>query len=200
MTNDRHQGLSQFIVDLTSPGITIRPIRDITDVDHFNEVTFEDVALPGTSLIGTEGQGWNQVGAELALERSGAERFLSSFQAVLALAQGLEQSNDPVIRRHLGRIMAHLHTLRRMSLAVASMLQGGTNPMLQASVVKCLGADLEQELPSLAQALLDIEPDGGGPTEADRVLAYLTLASPAFSLRGGTREILRSVVARGLGL
>ena len=86
-----------------------------------------------------------------------------------------------------------------MSVSVAGMLNDGDNPALEASVVKDLGAVFEQDLPNLAHRLMDLEPDSQG-NDFQRYLAILTQISPSFSLRGGTREILRGIIARGLGL
>ena len=196
---DRHGGLSQFIVDLSLPGITIRPIIDLAGRHHFNEVVFEDAEVPADMLIGTEGNGWNQVTAELALERSGPERYLSSYILLQELVNEFSIRNDDEGVTEIGRQMAHLTTLRQMSVSVAGMLDEGQNPALEASVVKDLGAVFEQELPNIAHRLMGLEPDANG-SDFQRYLAILTQISPSFSLRGGTREILRGIIARGLGL
>jgi hypothetical protein len=86
-----------------------------------------------------------------------------------------------------------------MSLSVAGMLQAGRDPALEASVVKDLGTSFEQSLPETVQALLAVEPDEHG-SDLQQVLAHLIRMAPAYSLRGGTREILRGIIARGLGL
>ena len=196
---DRHGGLSQFIVDLSLPGITIRPIIDLAGRHHFNEVVFEDAEVPADMLIGTEGNGWNQVTAELALERSGPERYLSSYILLQELVNEFSIRNNDEGVTEIGRQMAHLTTLRQMSVSVAGMLDEGQNPALEASVVKDLGAVFEQELPNIAHRLMGLEPDANG-SDFQRYLAILTQISPSFSLRGGTREILRGIIARGLGL
>ena len=79
-------------------------------------------------------------------------------------------------------------------------MNDGKAPALEASVVKDLGTTFEQELPELVHGLLGIEPDLEGDTDLSQVLAYLTQVAPSFSLRGGTREILRGIISRGLGL
>ena len=196
---DRHGGLSQFIVDLSLPGVTIRPIIDLAGRHHFNEVVFEDVEVPETMLVGKEGDGWNQVTAELALERSGPERYLSSYALLQELVKEFSERNDFEGVTEIGRQMAHLTTLRQMSVSVAGMLNDGENPALEASVVKDLGAVFEQDLPNIAHRLMDLEPDVQG-NDFQKYLAILTQISPSFSLRGGTREILRGIIARGLGL
>ena len=197
--DDRHAGFSQFIVDLSLPGVTIRPIIDLAGRHHFNEVIFEDVEVPADMLIGEEGNGWNQVTAELALERSGPERYLSSYILLQELVNEFSKRNDGEGVTEIGRQMAHLTTLRQMSVSVAGMLDEGANPALEASVVKDLGAVFEQELPNIAHRLMGLEPDSNG-SDFQRYLAILTQISPSFSLRGGTREILRGIIARGLGL
>jgi alkylation response protein AidB-like acyl-CoA dehydrogenase len=196
----RHAGLSQFLVDLQTPGIAIRPIRNLAGEDHFDEVVFTDAFVPDAALVGTEGQGWAQVNAELALERSGPERYLSSIQVLIELVRELAHEPSERAAVGVGRLLAHLVTLRQMSLSVAGMLEQGRNPALEAAVVKDLGVTFEQELPGAAQELHDVEPRVDGGTDFQQVLGYLTQIAPSFSLRGGTREILRGIIARGLGL
>jgi len=87
-----------------------------------------------------------------------------------------------------------------MSRSVAGMLARGENPALQAAVVKDLGALLEQEVPEIARALVPSQPQPGAPDAFSATLARTILSAPSFSLRGGTREILRGIIARGLGL
>lgn len=196
---DRHAGLSQFLVDLSLPDITIRPIRDLTAAEHFNEVVFDDALLPAQALIGRPGEGWRQAMAELAFERSGPERFLSSIRALVELirSQGLGASDEAAAL--VGRLSAQLMTLRKMSLSVAGMLQADRDPSLEAAVVKDLGGTFEQSLPEAVQAFLGIELGSGG-SDTEQVLTHLMRMAPAYSLRGGTREILRGIIARGLGL
>ncbi|WP_079437197.1 acyl-CoA dehydrogenase family protein [Zoogloea sp. LCSB751] len=196
----RQEGLSQFIIDLSLPGITIRPIKDLTGSEHFNEVFLDEVVLGADALIGTEGEGWSQVTAELAFERSGPERFLSSIALIHTLIDAVGRSPDALQAKEIGRLAARLVTLRNMSLSVTSQLAAGENPAWAASCVKDLGAVFEQEIPELAQLLVEIPPTAEGGRDHARVLAYLTQMAPSFSLRGGTREILRGIIARGLGL
>jgi len=198
--SSRHEGMSQFIVDLRLPGITIRPIRDLVGNEHFNEVFFDDVVLSADALIGVEGKGWDQCTAELAFERSGPERFLSSIALVHALIDAVGPTPDALQAREIGRITARMMSLRNMSLSVTAQLAAGENPAWAASCVKDLGTTLEQEIPELAHLLLDDVPSVAGGSDYAQVLAYMIQSAPAFSLRGGTREILRGIIARGLGL
>jgi alkylation response protein AidB-like acyl-CoA dehydrogenase len=196
----RHEGLSQFLVDLSLPGITVRPIPNLAGEHHFNEVVFEDTLLFNEAILGQEGAGWKQVTGELAYERSGPERFLSSFTLLVELVRALSPSPDERAKIAIGRLGAQLITLRRMSRSVAGMLQAGADPALEAAMVKDLGALVEQEIPEVARDLLTDGPATDASREIAEVLAYTTLHAPSFSLRGGTREILRGIIARGLGL
>ena len=197
---DRHKGTSQLLVDLTLPGITIRPIADLSGAKHFNEVVFENVFVPASALIGEEGNGWHQVTSELAYERSGPERFLSSFVLFAELIRVLQRNPSEQATVAVGRLISHFVVLRQLSRGVAWLLQNGENPALEAAVVKDLGALVEQEMPDVVRSLVEIEPDAEHAKELIRTLHYIVLAAPSFSLRGGTREILRGIIARGLGL
>lgn len=199
-TESKHGGLTQFLIDMKTPGISVRPIRDLAGHSHFNEVTFDNVHLPATAVIGAEGQGWAQVTAELAFERSGPERFLSCFRLIAEMLRIAGKNPGERATLAFGRLYAHLATLRRMSLSVAGRLSRGEDPALEAAMVKDLGALFEQDIPQLAHDLFGIAPDVHGARDYERVLAELTMAAPSFSLRGGTREILRGIIARGLGL
>ncbi len=197
---ERHEGTSQLLVDLSLPGVTIRPIIDLSGEEHFNEVVFDDVLLPRSALLGREGGGWEQVMSELAFERSGPERILASFRLLVEFLRALGQREDERARVAIGRLTAHLVVLRRLSRSVAGMLQKGENPALQAAVVKDLGTGFEQEIPEVIRLLIDETPALEGRGDLSAVLAQLMLLAPAFSIRGGTREILRGIIARGLGL
>lgn len=196
----RQAGTSQLLVDMRTPGVTVRPITDLTGAHHFNEVTFEDVFLPETAVIGQRGDGWKQVMGELAFERSGPERFLSSMAVLTELLRVLGDAPSDQAAIALGRLASHLLVLRRLSRSVAGMLENGEDPALQASLVKDLGAVFEQEIPEIARQLVAVEPDLRGSDEFAATLAKLVMSAPSFSLRGGTREILRGIIARGLGL
>jgi acyl-CoA dehydrogenase len=191
----KHQGLSQVLVDLKAPGVTIRPIRDLVGEKGFNEITFDDVLLPEDALVGQEGAGWAQATSELVFERSGPDRYMSSHPLLEAGIAALR--DDPAAASALGRQVARLWTLRSMSTAVAGMLQEGEDPLRQAALVKDLGNDFEQALPDRMRDLIDA---GAMPEEMRRMHAYLTQIVPTFSLRGGTREIMRGIIARELGL
>ena len=198
---DRHKGLSQVLIDLSLPGITVRPILDITGDRHFCEVLFDDVELPADALIGQEGAGWEQVTAELAFERSGPERLLSSMVLVdtwLAHLRALPAVDGATLAT-LGRMASRTAVLRAMSLGIAAQLDRGEHPVLAASLVKDLGTEFEQAVPGWVAQALEHSDVPVSPALM-QTLAYLTQIQPSFSLRGGTRQILRGIIARGLGL
>lgn len=196
--SERASGLSQFLVPMDTPGITVRPIIDLTGEHEFNEVFFDGSILPEDALVGQEGAGWAQVTAELALERSGPERYLSSHALLIELIRAGGPNPPQRIAQLIGRLVAELWTLRQMSMSTAAKLAGGEDPVIEAAMVKDLGNSYEQALPVAVQAALDV------PLTTDtalaRTLALLLQTAPSFSLRGGTREVLRGIIARGLGL
>lgn len=200
--DDRQAGLSQLIIDLKAPGVTIRPIVDLAGDAHFAEVFFENVELPADTLVGEEGGGWKQVTAELAFERSGPERIYSSVLLLDAWAHHLREvgRRDHTSLALLGSLTARLATLRAMSIACTTQLALGESPVVEASLIKDLGTTFEQDLPLAIGDDLAAYPDELMSCELYRTLAYVTHIAPSFSLRGGTREILRGIIARGLGL
>ena len=198
---ERHIGLTQLIIDLKTPGITIRPIINVYGAHEFNEVTFDDVFVPADMTVGGEGQGWAMVISELAYERSGPDRFLSTFPLLVEAFRELGPDPHPAAAAEFGRLVAHLATLRRMSTSIAGLLQKGESPATQAALVKDLGTTFEQEIPEVVRRVLPLEPRF---TQDNNLYAQLQQISQqqmaSYSLRGGTREILRGIIARGLGL
>ena len=198
--SERREGLSQFLVDLDLPGVEVRPIIDLVGHHEFNEVFFDDAEVPDGALVGVEGDGWKQATAELALERSGPERYLSSHVLLTSLIDVAGPEPDSALAGLIGRLTAELWTLRQMSMSVAAKLASGQDPMVEAAVVKDLGNSYEQQLPIAIQAALGAEARLADGSPLADMLAMLLQTSPSFSLRGGTREIMRGIIARGLGL
>ncbi|MDC0662977.1 acyl-CoA dehydrogenase family protein [Marinobacter sp. SS21] len=197
----RHAGLTQFLVPLDSAGVSIRGIRDMSGVEHFNETHFDDVWVSEDAVLGAEGEGWQQVTGELALERSGPERFLSTFVALEQACGAIagEELTDHQLAT-LGRLLARIRALRSMSLGVASLLQQGQSPDVEAALVKDLGTRFEQEI---IERLREFWPITQGPDSDNELRALLSdslLRQPSFTLRGGTNEVLKGIIARGLGL
>ncbi|OMB85019.1 acyl-CoA dehydrogenase family protein [Mycolicibacterium conceptionense] len=190
----RHDGLSQFIVDLRAPGVDIRPIISMNGKHHFNEVILDEVFVPDAMVFGSIGNGWQQVTSELSFERSGPERFLSTFPLLADMATHMRDGSLP---RHtdLGRYLARITGLHQMSMAVAGALERHEPADTAAAVVKVLGTATEGDIADFADVLGETGDDG-----YDAMLADAVVQRPGFTLRGGTNEVLRGVIARGLGM
>ena len=197
----RHGGLSQFVVDLPNPNVEIRPIRSIDGAAHFNEVIFHDAKIPRSALLGARADGWVQVMSELAFERSGPERYLSTMPLLRAWAERLRaQGATPEQRVALGMLTSRAWSLRRMSLIVATELAAGRSPDVMAAMVKDLGSTFEGDLVDVVRRSSDIAARLNTEDPFAELLAHSLLHTPAFTLRGGTNEILRSIIGRGMGL
>jgi alkylation response protein AidB-like acyl-CoA dehydrogenase len=196
----RQQGLSQLLVPLDAPGLTIRPIINMAGDHDFNELIFEDVSVPADALLGKEGEGWNQVISELAFERSGPERFLSSFVLLEAFAEQARREPSAENATLIGSMISRLVPLRGMSMSIAVQLGQGAMPNFEAALVKEMGSLFEQDI---GDRLLGETVPLADPSSNDkfiRLMAETVLHAPSFSIRGGTREILRGIIARDLGL
>ena len=200
--SSRHAGLTQFIVDLKSTGVTVNPIVSMPGEHDFNEVLLTDVVVADSAMIGTEGNGWNLVSAELAYERSGPERWLSSFRLLSELIDALNQQARPASLEELGRLLSHLLSLRQLSLSVASMIERGLTPNVEAAIVKDLGTKFEQEVVRVVRDIVSVEhlTCHGREERLRKLLVHAQLWAPAFTIRGGTNEILRGIIAKGIGL
>ncbi len=193
--DNRHAGLSQFIVDLRGPGVDIRPVVSMNGAHHFNEVILDDAFVPDDMVFGQIGEGWRQVTSELAFERSGPERFLSTFVLLRACGQGM--AGQRISRdADLGRLTARIAALHQMSTAVAGALERRDPADVAAAVVKVLGTTTEGDIADFADTLTGETTD---PTLA-QLVSHAVDQRPGFTLRGGTNEVLRGVIARGLGL
>jgi len=198
---DRHGGLTQFIVDLAAPGVTVRPIHNLSGGHEFNEVFFRDYRVSDDMRLGEEGAGWDMVTGELAFERSGPDRFLSDYRLLAELIDAVGPDPDARQAVEIGRLVAHLAALLRMSTSVAALLDEGRSPGTEAALVKDVGTAFEREIPEIARLLLPLQPSLDERTQRlSETLAHVVLHAPSFTIRGGTREILRGIIARGLGL
>ncbi len=197
----RHAGFSQFIVATGAPGITISPIVLMNGEHHFNEVTFDDVLVADDDVLGEIGNGWQQATAELGFERSGPERILSTATLLFGVLRALgEQQVDDRTAAEVGDLMARLISLRQLSVSVARALSDGEDAASRAAMVKDLGTRFEQDSVELAADLIDsVDAQSPHAQHLRGLLATARQHSPLFTLRGGTNEVLRGVVAKGLG-
>ena len=197
---DRHAGMTQFIIDLSQPGVSVRPIYNLYGGHDFNEVVFDGYFVADDMVMGGVGSGWNMVTGELVFERSGPDRFLSTYQLLTESIRSVGANPDERSANDIGRFVAHLASLRRMSTSIAGMLDRGAQPMVEAALVKDVGTAFEREIAETFRHLIPTEPTLGDGASYPELLGMTILRSPGFTLRGGTREILRGMIARGLGL
>jgi alkylation response protein AidB-like acyl-CoA dehydrogenase len=198
---DRHAGLTQFIVDPKAERLTARPILNLAGTHEFNEVVFDDTFIPDDMVLGEPGHGWSVVTSELGYERAGPDRYMSDFWLLVELIDRIGTMPGEREAIEVGRLVTHLFALRRMSTSVAGRLAQGVPVGLEGSLVKDVGTTFEQELPEVARRILPVEASPDDPDDSyAQTMADVMLYAPAYTLRGGTREILRGVIARGLGL
>lgn len=186
----KHVGLTEFIVDMSSPGIEVSPIVDISGEHHFNEVVFDDVFVPAGRLLGEVGRGWQQVVEQLSFERGGPERFMTTYPL---LAETLAAPADLRAAKasEIGELVARLATLRKLAWDVAEELDAGNAPIQQAATLKYLGNQFEHDVVEVARTVFSRA--GHGPHDG---VVQALLASPGYSVRGGAAEVLLSLIAR----
>jgi alkylation response protein AidB-like acyl-CoA dehydrogenase len=192
---DRHAGISQLIVPIDSPGVHVAPIALLNGERHFNEITFADVFVPDELVLGQVGRGWQQISSELVYERSGPDRFLTTYPVFAAY---LRLVNDPA-RMDLvavGSITARIWALRNLALSVAASIDAGRSTKLEAAIVRDLGGSLERDMADEVARLADVELDPRSENTFVRLLAAATLIAPTLTIRGGTTEIVRVLTAK----
>lgn len=189
---DKHEGLSEFIVDLSAPGVEVRPIYDLRGDHHFNEISFDEVFVPADHVLGRIGNGWTQVTEQLAFERGGMERVLSTYPL---LERAVAEADSDGDLERTGTALAVIRTLRRLGRVVADEMDCGVAPVLLAAVLKDVGTRFEGDVNELARQVLEAEPDPFA-TGSAKLLADGILAAPGFTIRGGVTEVLQSIVSR----
>ena len=195
-TTPAQRQLVQLIVDTSSPGIEVQPILLLTGEHHFNSLFLNDVHVPDSLILGEPGAGWEQVTNELVLERSGPDRFLSALPLLRLFLDEVQTRSDDHLATVLGRALARLWAVRQMSLAVARLLDSGLPASLYSSMAKDLGTLLEQDIVEAVRRLGDVQITQDGDTAFMRLLEEAVLMAPSFTIRGGTTEVLRSIIAR----
>ncbi|WP_040814893.1 acyl-CoA dehydrogenase family protein [Nocardia concava] len=188
--DDKHAGLTEFIVDRTAPGITVTPILGMDGEHHFNEVLFEDVWTPDRWVIGEVGNGWRQVVGQLAFERGGPERFLSMYPLLAAVLRS--DVLDAADRHRLRSLTARLAVLRTRARETALAMDAGRSPVVEAATSKYLGNRFELDTIEFVRGLLP-----RCDTEIHRLYRQAVLASPKSGLRGGAAPVMLSIIAKG---
>ena len=194
----KHKGLSQLIIDLKAEGVTITPIRYLTGEHHFNDVFFDNVFVPDEMVVGTLGDGWKQGLAELAFERSGPERILSTFPLLNEAIEELKRQGDEMALGEAMKLVAELWSLRNLSIGVAKVLEEGGEVSVPAALVKSIGTKFEQKVPEVVRLIMDVYPRLDAERKVDRYLAESILHAPGFTIRGGTSEVLYGILAKGV--
>ncbi|MDX6343996.1 MAG: hypothetical protein QOH87_4134 [Trebonia sp.] len=196
---DRRDGLTQFIVSLSAPGLTVHPITLLDGSADFNEVVFGNVAVGQDAVLGDLGRGWSQTTAELALERGGPDRFMSIYPVVEAFLREAEPAElGEQARRFLGRATASFWVLRNLALSIARAVDRGESSVHQAALLKEMATRFEQDVITELLEVIDIQPVCDSPSVFERILCEAILTRPVFTIRGGTSEILRSVAAKAI--
>ncbi len=203
----KHKGISEFLIDMKLPGVTVRPLVDLTGEHHFNEVFFDNVRVPKRWLIGEKNRGWYQIASQLDYERSGIERLLSNyplFRDTVKYARETGLTEDPLVRNQLAQLQIELDMGRFMVYKVAWMLSKGGVPNYEAAMAKCFCTEVEQRIAQAVGNLLGdyavLLPGSPAARLAGRA-AREYLYAPAYTIQGGTSNVLRNIMAiRGLGL
>lgn len=197
-SDDRHGGLTQFIVDRHTEGLTVSPIPFIDGTREFCELSFEDVFVPDERRLGDVGAGWSQNTGELALERGGVDRWMSAVSLLELWANSPEVRSSARAREDLGSLLARHWAFRGMSLSVARMVDDGASPVTEAALIKEMATQFEQDCVEVVARHFGRIPDLASDDPLESLLARAIMVSPSWSIRGGTSEILRTVIAKGL--
>jgi 3-oxocholest-4-en-26-oyl-CoA dehydrogenase alpha subunit len=198
-TGDKRLGLTQMIVDLKSPGLVATPIPFIDGTADFCEVVLDEVFVPDDLVLGEVGAGWKQNTSELAFERGGPDRWLSTYLIVEELLRQCEGEHVPdEVVDLLGEAAARYWVLHNLSLSLARTIDRGGSPSIEAALVKEMGTRFEQDVLNAVLGVVEFEPGAAARSLFEQLLVTATLTAPSFTVRGGTNEILRSVAAKGL--
>jgi alkylation response protein AidB-like acyl-CoA dehydrogenase len=208
----KHRGISYFLVDMQTPGITVKPLIDMSNGHHFNEVYFENVRVPRSGLLGELNRGWYMATTTLSYERSGIEGPASAGRYVLLLTQyaretkrhGRPMAEDPLLRQRLGQLATEVEVARALAWRIASIQTKGDIPGPEAPALKVFGSELFQRIAQTGMQMLglygQLEPDSKWAPLAGAI-ERLYLVSVSRTIAAGTSEIQRNIIAeRGLGL
>jgi 3-oxocholest-4-en-26-oyl-CoA dehydrogenase alpha subunit len=194
----KYRGLTQFIVEAGTPGLRISPIPFIDGSEDFCELSFQDCFIPDTCRLGPEGGGWGQNTDELALERGGVDRWMSTMTILDAWVAGTGESAPESLVREVGALAAQLWALRGMSLSIARMVDRHDSPVLAAALVKEMATRFERDSLEVVMRHRGRVPSLVSTDQLESLLARAVLVSPSWTIRGGTNEVLRNVIAKGL--
>ena len=209
----KHKGITYFIVDMKSPGVTVQPLMNMADTHEFNEVYFDNVRVPKENVIGEENRGWYSAMTTLDFERSAIGSTIGMKQTVETLieyARGHTEDHtsaldkNPMLRYELADRMIEVEMARMLSYRVVSLQNRGLIPNYEASMMKLYNTEMNQRIARTGQHILGLygQLSRGEPLAPNNGRnCYTYLRSVAYTIEGGTSEVQRNIVAqRGLGL
>jgi len=210
----KHKGISEFIIDMKTPGIDVRPLIDMTGGHHYNEVFFDNVRIPKSCLVGKLNSGWYQIAQQLDYERSGVERLMTNYPLLEDIVKYVKEtqyhgqplSKSVLARQSVADLFISFEVGRLLTYRVAWVLDQGKLPTTEAALAKAFSTSFEQQLAQVATQIPGLygalrQGSKGIPLAFRESPAESYLFSPAYTIQGGTNEILRNIIAgRGLGL
>jgi alkylation response protein AidB-like acyl-CoA dehydrogenase len=209
----KHAGISAFVLDMKTPGISIRPLREMTGTSDFNEVFFDDVVVPAANLIGAENNGWHIATDSLAAERAGVGalviRLRQNLDALIAMARETPKgsgrlADDPIVRQRIAGFAARVEITTLLSQAAMERRAKGEFKEFDVPLTKLAFADLNWDLAEyglsvqgMRASLATDSPDAVGHGRWQDELLY----AKAYTISGGSNQIMRNLLSeRGLGL
>ncbi|HUV45301.1 MAG TPA: acyl-CoA dehydrogenase family protein [Dehalococcoidales bacterium] len=208
----KHRGISEFVIDASLPGISIRPTIDITGSEAWGEVFYDGVRVSKRHLIGEKNRGFYQILNQLDYERAGLERLMGNyplFEAIIEFTRETEHNGvplckDPLIRDKLARLQVEFEMGRLLTYRVVLVMEQGRAPNVEAAMAKAYCTTFEQRLASVATEILGLYGQLVAESKWAPILGmapHSYLGSKGYSLQAGTTEVLKNIVAtRGLGL
>ena len=200
----KHQGITYFLVDMRTPGIDVRPLRQASGAYHFNEVFLDDVRIPATNVVGDLGDGWRVARTTLANERAmiGGGGSRGQVPALIELARKYGKNNDPLVRQAIAEVVTSEAVLKYLGMRSRTALSKGVQPGPEASVMKLIvgqhltaASDLALEIEGAYGMLADADAPSGGEWQQARLNTWMV------RIGGGTDEVQHNVLAeRVLGL
>jgi alkylation response protein AidB-like acyl-CoA dehydrogenase len=203
----KHQGITYFVLDMTTPGIEVRPLRQITGVAHFNEVFLSDVRIPAANVVGEVGGGWNVARTTLNSERAfiGGGNNSWSVEELVEMATQRGLADDPVVRQDLMRAHARASALKFLGYRLRTAMSQGRMPGREALIMKLAYARHWAATSDVAMAVLGADATASDVTAPDTSAnvdwQHTFLSQYAIRLGGGTDEVQQNIIGElGLGL
>ena len=208
----RHEGISIFIVDMKTPGITVRPLINVLNRHSFNEVFFDDVHIPKENLVGQKNKGWYQLVIALDFERSSIGYAAANQRTIEELIKyakettrnGEPLAKDPLVRNELAQLVVENEVARMMAYRIAWMFSKGLHPSYESSMSMVFISEVMRRTANAGMRILghygELDRDSKWAVMNARIMR-MCLSSLSIGVGGGSNEIQRNIIAiRGLGL